>query len=202
MEPILIEEHDRSGSFSLYFLKLYLNYNFGDYRKASEYEGLCKKYLGAVSATYMFVLFYFYRSLNRIALIDESSSSEQKKILKKIAYAQKKIKKWAHHAPMNHLHKYNLVEAEIARVKGNRITAIELYKKAINGAHENGFIQEEALAYELGAKLYLEMKDNDLAAAYMAKAYECYEKWGARAKSRHLSEKYRELLKKIPTINI
>jgi hypothetical protein len=37
------------------------------------------------------------------------------------------MKKWAHHAPMNHLHKFYLVEAERHRVLGQPIEAMDYY---------------------------------------------------------------------------
>jgi two-component system, NarL family, sensor kinase len=61
------------------------------------------------------------------------------------------MQKWAEHAPMNYLHKFHLVEAEKARVLGQFFEAEEFYERAIAGAAENEFIQEEALAYELAA---------------------------------------------------
>jgi len=200
MEQMLVDEHDESGSFFLYFLKLYLNYLFGHYRSASKYAGLAKKYLGAVSATYLFVLFYFYRSLTRLAMLQEADPRKKKKILKKVVYAQKKIKRWARHAPENHLHKYNLVEAEIARVTGNTLKAIELYKIVIEDAHRHGFIQEEALAYELAANFYNEINYHDFASLCMTKAYSCYEQWGAKAKTRHILETYHELIKDVSQV--
>nr|WP_202895445.1 hypothetical protein [Iningainema tapete] len=56
---------------------------------------------------------------------------------------------------MNFQHKYELVEAEKARVLGQIIEAEHFYEQAISGASNNGYIQEEALAYELAANFYL-----------------------------------------------
>ena len=38
---------------------------------------------------------------------------------------------WANHAPMNHLHKYHLVEAERCRVLGKDLEALDHYDRAI-----------------------------------------------------------------------
>ena len=69
---------------------------------------------------------------------------------------QSTLQQWAQNAPMNHLHKWYLVEAEKHRVLGNKAEAIEMYDRAIAGAKENQFLNEEALANELAAKFYLE----------------------------------------------
>ena len=56
------------------------------------------------------------------------------------------MKQWAHYASMNYLHKYHLVQAEIARVLGQLLEAEEFYEQAIKGARDNEYLQEEALA--------------------------------------------------------
>ena len=95
---------------------------------------------------------------------------------------------------MNHLHKWQLVEAERARVLGKDKKAMELYDLAIAGANENEFLQEEALAYELAAKFYLSKGKTLIAQAYMIEARYRYLKWGAMAKVKHLDTTYPKLL--------
>jgi GAF domain-containing protein len=100
------------------------------------------------------------------------------------------MKTWAHHAPMNFQHKYDLVEAEKARVLAQNETAVIYYERAINGAKEQGFIQEEALANERAAEFYLALGREKVAKTYMTEAYYCYIRWGAIAKVRDLEETY------------
>ena len=64
------------------------------------------------------------------------------------------MKQWAFHAPINFQHKYDLVEAEKARVLKHRLEAMEYYDRAIQAAKQQGYIQEEALANELAAEFY------------------------------------------------
>ncbi|MGL4622971.1 MAG: PAS domain-containing protein, partial [Chroococcidiopsis sp.] len=100
------------------------------------------------------------------------------------------MQKWAEHAPMNYLHKFPLVEAEKARVLGQFFEAEEFYERAISGASENEFIQEEALAYELAAKHYLARGREKIAQTYMKEAHYCYDRWGAKAKVKELETRY------------
>jgi serine phosphatase RsbU (regulator of sigma subunit) len=102
-------------------------------------------------------------------------------------------KKWAYHAPMNYLHKYHLVEAEIARVNGQKLKAIEHYQRAIALANEHKFLQEEALSLELTAKFWLELGDEKIAGLFIAESYNTYHKWGATAKIKHLEDTYKRL---------
>ncbi|PSB60892.1 hypothetical protein C7B79_24070 [Chroococcidiopsis cubana CCALA 043] len=95
---------------------------------------------------------------------------------------------------MNYLHKFHLVEAEKARVLGQFFEAEEFYERAIAGASEHEFIQEEALAYELAAKFYLSRGREKIAQAYMKEAHYCYDRWGATAKVKDLEKRYPQLL--------
>jgi GAF domain-containing protein len=71
---------------------------------------------------------------------------------------------------------------------------MELYDLAISGARNNGYIQEEAIANELAAKFYLDSGKEKIAASYMQEAYYCYYRWGAKAKTDDLEQRYPELL--------
>ncbi|WP_413201446.1 GAF domain-containing protein, partial [Nostoc piscinale] len=104
------------------------------------------------------------------------------------------LQQWAHFAPMNHLHKWYLVEAERQRIFGNKAEAIEYYDRAISGAKENGYIQEEGLANELAAKFYLNWGKQHIAQEYMTQAYYAYARWGAKAKVADLERRYPQLL--------
>ncbi|MDF5723629.1 MAG: PAS domain-containing protein [Rhizonema sp. PD37] len=103
------------------------------------------------------------------------------------------MKQWAHCLSTNHLHKYNLVQAEIARVLGQLLEAEEFYEQAILGARDNDYLEDEALAYELAAKFYLSRSREKFAQTYMKEAQYCYERWGATAKVKHLETHYPQL---------
>ncbi|MGB3642483.1 MAG: GAF domain-containing sensor histidine kinase, partial [Rivularia sp. (in: cyanobacteria)] len=107
---------------------------------------------------------------------------------------QKKMKKWAHHAACNFQHKYDLVEAEKARIFGKEVRAMNLYDRAIAGAKENEYTQEEALGNELAAQFYLVLGKDKIAKTYMTDAYYGYIRWGALAKVKDLEERYPNLI--------
>ncbi len=95
---------------------------------------------------------------------------------------------------MNYQHKYDLVEAEKARILGQVAEAMDLYEKAIAGARENEYLQEEALAYELAAEFYLGRGMDKFAQTYMREAHYRYQQWGALAKVADLEERYPQWL--------
>ncbi|NER50844.1 MAG: GAF domain-containing protein [Symploca sp. SIO1A3] len=115
-------------------------------------------------------------------------------ILQQVAVNQKKLKKWADYAPMNHLHKFYLVEAERYRILGRVNQAAELYDRAIALAKEHEYLQEEALGNELAGKFYLAQGKTTIARAYMLEAHYAYLKWGAVAKIKDLEERYLQLV--------
>ena len=175
--------------------KLYLCYLFGNYQESLRIFLATQPDINLVASQYSQVLLYFYGSLIRLALYNESSSEKQQQWLEEVTSNQQQMEIWAHHAPMNFLHKFHLVEAEKHRVLGNYLEAIELYEQAIAGAKENEYIQEVALANELAAKFYLEWNKETIAQAYLIKTYYAYAQWGASAKLKHLQKSYGELLK-------
>ncbi|MEH2198159.1 trifunctional serine/threonine-protein kinase/ATP-binding protein/sensor histidine kinase [Nostoc sp.] len=104
------------------------------------------------------------------------------------------LHQWAENAPMNHLHKWYLVEAERHRVLGKKAVASEYYDQAIALAKTHQFINEEALANELAAKFYLDWGKQRIAGEYMIEAYYSYISWGAKAKVADLERRYPQLL--------
>jgi predicted ATPase/signal transduction histidine kinase/CheY-like chemotaxis protein len=192
--PLHLAANDRTTIHYLYSYKLILCYLFGKFTEAVENASSAEQYLEGVTGSLNVPIFYFYDSLARLAVYSSVSISEQESLLLKVSGNQEKMQKWAYHAPMNFQHKYDLVEAEKARVLGNIFEAEEFYERAIIGASENEYIQEEALAYELAAKFYLARGRQKFASMYMKEAHYCYQRWGALAKFKDLETRYPQLL--------
>jgi len=192
--PLLISAHDLAGLYFFYLYNLMLSYLFGEITSAQNHTAQVRRYLMAIPGTVGEPAFYFYDSLTILATLSPQSQKTLE-ILQQVEQNQTQLQqKWAKYAPMNHQHKVDLVEAEYQRVLGNKIEAIELYDKAIAGAKANNYIQEEALANELAAKFYLQWGKEKIAATYMQQAYYCYAKWGAKAKTDDLEQRYPQLL--------
>jgi PAS domain S-box-containing protein len=185
-----LANNDSLGFQYFYINKLILCYLFGQFTQALESANAAQGYLKGAPGQVTMPLLCFYDSLVRLAIYSHIPDSEQKVFFLNVSSNQEKMHKWARHAPMNFLHKYHLVEAEKARVLGQLLEAEKLYEQAIQGARENGYIQEEALAYELAAKHYLARGLEKFAQIYMKEAHYCYERWGAIAKVRNLEADY------------
>ena len=183
-------EDNGTSIFFVHSYQLSLCYLFYEYSQAVENSILAAEYVSYLASTPPVPVYYFYSSLARLATYLESNTPVQERILEEVAVNQEKMQQWAHYAPMNHLHKYHLVEAEEARVLGQWFEAEELYEQAIQGAKDNDYLQEEALAYELAARFYLARGREKFAQTYMKEAHYCYERWGATAKVKDLETRY------------
>jgi predicted ATPase/signal transduction histidine kinase len=192
--PLLLEANDLTGLHFFYFHKLILSYCFGDFTQAYLYALEGRKYLAGGTGLITTPVYYFYASLAALAVHSVENSSE---ILKQVSENQVELKHWANHAPMNHLHKFYLVEAEYYRVLDSRAEAIEFYDRAIDLAKDYQYLNEEALAYELAGRFYLMWGKEIVAQSYFTQAYYCYGRWGSIAKVKNLEDCYPQLLKLI-----
>ncbi len=188
------QDRDLAAIATVYSYKLLLAYCFGNYQAALSYITPVKSYFMAVSGATYVSIFHFYAALTHLALFHTQSEAEQADGLLQVQIHQTVLHQWADHAPMNHLHKWYLVEAEKHRVLGEKVAATECYDQAINLAKEHQFINEEALAKELAAKFYLNWGKQRLAQEYMIEAYYGYARWGAKAKVADLEQHYPQLL--------
>ena len=81
----------------------------------------------------------------------------------------------------------------MARIEGRDVDAMRLYEQAIRSAREHGFVQNEAVAYEVAARFYGARGFETSADAYLRKARDCYLRWGADGKVRQLDRLYPHL---------
>ncbi|MBD3560239.1 AAA-like domain-containing protein, partial [Planktothrix sp. FACHB-1355] len=194
MLPLHLKATDKTAMLHLYTNKVTLCYQFYEFQQALENAVKLEEYIVNASTTCFAPPAYFYDSLARLAVFLNASETEQNRILEKVTANQEKMELWAHHAPMNYLHKFYLVEAERDRVLGNDKDAREYYDKAIALARENEYLNEEALAYELAGRFYLARNQNHVARHYLQDAHYAYQRWGAVAKVKDLEARYPQFL--------
>jgi len=197
-ETVMFPKYHQANEYTAiafaYVCKLMFAYVFGNYTSALDYIAQANLYLMAIAGLIYTPIFHFYAGLTYLAQYSNQSEIEQVNTLALVEIHQTTLAQWAHYAPMNHQHKVDLVAAEKCRVLGKKYEAGDLYDRAILGAKENDYIQEQALANELAAKFYLDWGKHQVATGYMQEAYYCYAKWGAKAKITHLEQNYPRLL--------
>jgi predicted ATPase/serine phosphatase RsbU (regulator of sigma subunit)/tRNA A-37 threonylcarbamoyl transferase component Bud32 len=193
--PEFIKTNNGVSLLCVYLGKEQLAYLFKNNQLALEQANQADQYINYVPGMILNALHNFYDSLIHLAAYPNADELTRQEYLQKVVDNQKKMQIWAHHAPMNYQHKYDLVEAEKARILG-QIEAIDLYEQAIEGARENRYIQEEALAYELAAEFYQARGMEKFAQTYMKEAHYRYQQWGAFAKVEDLEARYPQFLMK------
>ncbi|HEY9608797.1 AAA family ATPase [Allocoleopsis sp.] len=174
---------------------------YGDYEKALHRSRKSDEIVVFISGVPSQAEHYLYYSLILTALYPTASPAQQNEYGEILKANQQKLKIWADNCPENFLHKYLLVEAEIARISDQGMEAIDLYDQAIASARENEYIQNEALGNELAAKFWLGKGKEEIAQLYMKKAHYGYQLWGAKRKVEDLEEKYPQLLPQLSSIS-
>ncbi|MEG3921689.1 AAA family ATPase [Microcoleus sp. T3_A4] len=191
--PQWLSPHNMYHVSVFYLFKLILCYLFGESESAQSHAVECRRHLIVTAGLTNEPPLYFYDSLSILVQLTPESE-EISEALEQVEQNQTELQQhWAKYAPMNHQHKVDLVAAEKCRVLGQKLEAIDYYDRAIQGAKENEYIQEAALAYELAAKFYLSIGKELTAKAYMQEARYCYQLWGAAAKVKDLETRYPQL---------
>lgn len=139
--------------------------------------------------------YHFYGALSRAASFDSLTDDSRQQHFEALAAHQKQQEIWAQHCPENFENRAALVGAEIARIEGRVLEAEHLYEQAIHSAHSNGFVNNEAIAYELAARFYAARGFQKFADAYLLEARYCYQRWGADGKVAQLDRSYPHLKK-------
>ncbi|WP_341732522.1 AAA family ATPase [Microcoleus sp. EPA2] len=182
------KQNNRMSLFAAYVAQVMMLFLFKDYALAVARAKLAVEYADGAIGLITIGVHNFYYSLSLLA--DYPQTPNQTESLAIVESNQIKMKFWAYHAPMNYQHKFDLVAAEKARILGNKLEAMDYYDLAIKGAAANGYLQEEALAYELAGEFYQSWGKEIIAISYLDKAYYAYINWGAIAKVKDLESRY------------
>lgn len=137
----------------------------------------------------------FYVILMHLALIETAQDeAERQAHWQAILPLEERLARWQQDCPANIQHKCLLIQAEKARLSGQKSEAIDAYDQAIAQAQAQGYDYEAAIANELAAKFYLGWGKEKIAQAYLTHAYYGYARWGAIAKVQQLERQYPILL--------
>jgi len=191
--------HQNLYSLCLYQIrKCQVMYWYGNFNEALQLALEVEKQLSFITGAIPATEWNFFFSLVLAAVFPNVSEDQQKLYLEKLEANQKQMKIWADNCAENFLHKYLLVQAEIARISKKDSEAVELYDFSINLAQDNEFVQNEALANELAAKFWLSKGKYQYAKIHLREAHSCYLRWGAVRKVEDLEQKYPQLREMTP----
>jgi PAS domain S-box-containing protein len=174
-------------------MKQILAFVHGRHSDALDAARLAEPLLGAARATPIEATHHFYHALTLTALYPGAPASERAELARLLDGKLEKLKLWADNCPENYRNRYALVLAETARIEGRPAEAMDLYEEAIRSARDNGFVHQEALAFELAAQFYATRGFATFAHAYRRNARDGYLRWGADGKVRQLEEQHPHL---------
>ncbi|MBE9227626.1 AAA family ATPase [Phormidium sp. LEGE 05292] len=191
--PKLFAENGSFSIFAIYVVKTQLAYLFKQYDRAVENAQRATEHeiKAGIATTGSY---HFYTVLSLLAYSASLNESERTRYQSQIDRHLNYLRFRAIETPANYQHKYDLVQAEIARMNQKLFEAMELYDRAIAGAKANGYLQEKALSYELAGEFYLSLNRLEIAKTYLINACYRYAQWDALAKVRDLEARYPELL--------
>ena len=191
-------EFEREGSaHGLFFLSCYktiLAALFGQYGEARDYATEGDRHVGAVLGQIQVAMHNFYHVLS---LLGAHSQLEPpgKAVEETIVTLYSRFKKWAEHCAENFQHLLELIEAELARIKGDPGRAMDYYDRAVASATRNGFPLMVGLANECAARFYLEHNKERFAALYLRDAQQAYIESRATGKASDLELRHENLLR-------
>lgn len=174
---------DRTALFFVHFTRMNLEYTYSRFHDAASSSERAGRYLDGVTANICSAIYLFWDALILLALFRVEADSE---LTVSARNHLSKLSELADHSPGNFLHKVRLIEAELARNENREGDALRLYEQAMEGAASNGYLQEEALAFELAAEFYGEMGLPRLARYHFTQAVSRYARWGASGKVEHM----------------
>src|SRR5262245_16703621 len=181
-----------------WILKLQARFFAGDYAAALEASSRAQRLLWTSWALFETAEYHFYGALAHAASWDSASPDQNQQHVEALAAHHRQLAVWSENCAENFENRAALVGAEIARIEGRDLDAMGLYEKAIRSAHANGFIHNEAIAYEVTAPFYAAQGFDTFADGYLREARYCYLRWGADGKVRQLDHLYPHLKRDEP----
>ena len=162
--------------------KLQARFLAGDYAAAAEAAAKAQALLWTSVYMVPIVEYQFYAALARAAVYEEAQEAERAALRRLLAEHRDQLRRWAESAPANFEDRSALVEAEIARIEGRPLEAMEFYEQAVRSATKHGFVHQRAIANELAGRFHAARGFETIARAYLREARDCYLRWGATGK--------------------
>ena len=173
--------------------KLQARFFAGDYAGALEASSRAQPLLWTSPSCFENAEYHFYSALSQAASCESAAANKRRQPVEALVAHHRQLEIWAENCPENFENRAALVGAEIARLEGRELDAERLYEQAIRSARANGFIHNEALAYELAARFYVARGFQEFARMYLLNARDGYLRWGAAGKVRQLDRLYPQL---------
>jgi PAS domain S-box-containing protein len=175
-----------------WFRKLQARFFAGDYVSATDAADKVARWYETSPTLSLCMLeeeeYHFYAALARAAQCEPIGPDPYAKHREALGRHELKLRAWAMTCPQNFEDRAALVGAEIARIEGRPLEAMDLYERAIASARSAGFVHNEALAHELAARFYSARGIQQIERFYLKNARDGYVRWRADGKVRQLEQ--------------
>ncbi|MCW5658743.1 MAG: AAA family ATPase [Burkholderiaceae bacterium] len=177
--------------------KLQARFLANDYVAAAEAASKAETWYATSAVLRLFLVemadFCFFAALARAACCLPLGPDPYSKHRDAIHQHHVALHTWAETCPENFSDRAALVGAEIARVEGRPLDAMDLYEQAIQLARTSKLVHNEAIACETAARFYAMRGNETNARAHLNSARFAYLRWGADGKVRQLDALHPQL---------
>lgn len=194
--PLHEQSGDQTAIYMLDFNRMLLCYHFGEYENALGCARALER--GNQPGAVVLPVTALYLCLSLLATYAGVAPAQQPAIIEEVEALIERMHTWGDACEANYAHKYHLMAAELAGVRGRDAEAREHYELAAELARRHEFLQEEALALERAALFYLARGNVRLAGHYMRDAHYTYGAWGSAAKCEWLRRRHGYLFEATP----
>ena len=150
------------------------------------------KYISGIIGSFGYPPIIFYYCISSL-MTCESHPERKEELLETIQSYLNQLENVAEKCKMNFQHKVYLIKAELARSGGDFDSAMIFYEKAILGAYENQYINDEILACEMAGNFWIQRGMKSIAGHYLDRARNACIRWEAFGKVHLLEDKYKEI---------
>jgi PAS domain S-box-containing protein len=178
--------------------KLQARFFAADYAAALDAASSARPLLWTSPSKFEIAEYHFYSALSHAASCKSTADDQRLQHVDALVAHHRQLEIWAANCPENFENRAALVGAEIARIEARALDAMNLYEQAICSAQANGFVHNEALAYELASRFYAARGFHQIAQLYVRNARYAYLRWGAEGKVSQLDELHPHLTKEMP----
>ncbi|SDE80944.1 Predicted ATPase [Dyadobacter soli] len=180
----ILAQQDRSRMFAVFVYKMIIAYFNEEPSRSAQYGEHALVYLDAVKASLFEPLYIFFSGLVHVAL--HRAGDGKPAHLRSAKMQLKKLKRLGAMVPVNFVHRYYLLDAEIMAVQDKSDQATARFDQAIATAHQNGHAHDAALANELCGTYWIAKGQEKAGHFYLQAALEGYREWGCVLKERRL----------------
>lgn len=180
-------------------LKMQVLYLRGYYERALQTTAAGEELIAFNQNTLVMPPHYFFKALILAETLVKKTDMERAELRGELDACLARFECWAESCPETYRHQRDMIRAEISRIEGDILDALQYYRRAKAHAAHQGFILYAAIADERATSLLAENGLEDYAHGHLISALEAYDAWGATAKSRDLAHAHAALLERFGT---